>query len=43
MEVFAVPEELLAVFFIPDVDGVASEEVEELGEYLGGAVRDFGR
>lgn len=42
MEVFAVAEKLLSVFFVPYVDWVSAEEVEEFGEDFGGAVGDFG-
>lgn len=40
VEVAAVAEELLAVRLASDRDGVAAEEVDELGEDVGGAVRD---
>lgn len=42
MEVFAVAQQLLAVFLIADVNRVTAEEMEELGEHVGGAARDLG-
>lgn len=43
VEVAAVAEEGLAVRLIADIDGVAAQEVEEVGEEIGGAVGDAGR
>lgn len=38
MEIFAVAQKLLAMFFVPDVNRITAEEMKKLGKYVGGAV-----
>lgn len=41
MIILAVPQQLLSMFFIPNVDWVASQKVENLDKHFGRAVGDF--